>query len=25
VCGHKMQWLIGQEGAAHLRSHGLLA
>jgi TolB-like protein len=25
VCGHKMQWLIGQEGAAHLRRHGLLA
>ena len=25
VCGHKMQWLIGQEGAADLRRHGLLA
>jgi TolB-like protein len=25
VCGHKMQWLIGLEGAARLRRHGLLA
>ncbi len=25
VCGHKMQWLIGSDGAEHLRGHGLLS